>query len=410
MRPSHWSPSVSAAIDAHKARKEERSSMVSSASKPSPATAAHVGGAAIEIHGLSKKFGAVRAVDGVSLSVQAGEFLALLGPSGSGKTSILMSIAGFDLPDAGSISIDGVDITYMPANERNLGMVFQKYTLFPHLSVLDNVAFGLKMRGVARGERHRLAAQALATVRLESYGARMPAQLSGGQQQRVALARAIVYRPKVLLMDEPLSALDKNLREEMQLEIKRLQSQLGITVVFVTHDQGEALTMADRVAILNQGRIQQLDAPRALYEKPQTRFVAGFIGETNFVPVQVGPLRAHGALVQLPGGAGAREVRTEALVGRVAASSAAMATIRPEQITLGRCDDPSALSATVSGVIYSGSTVLCIARLADGTELQARLPDPSRVNVSSGDRVGLLWPDEALRVYGEETVQGASAP
>ncbi len=383
-------------------------SMVSPAVRPSPETAAHVGGAAIEISGLSKQFGAVKAVDGVSLSVQAGEFLALLGPSGSGKTSILMSIAGFELPDAGSISIDGKDVTYLPASQRNLGMVFQKYTLFPHLTVLDNVAFGLKMRGVARAERHKLAAQALATVRLDGYGARMPAQLSGGQQQRVALARAIVYRPKVLLMDEPLSALDKNLREEMQLEIKRLQSQLGITVVFVTHDQGEALTMADRVAILNQGRIQQLDAPRALYEKPQTRFVAGFIGETNFVPVQVGPLRPTGALVQMPGGVGAREVRSDALVGRVAANSAAVAAIRPEQISLGRMDDPAALQATVSGVIYSGSTVLCIAQLADGTELRARLPDPSRVSVSNGDRVGLLWPDDALRIYGDD-VHGAPA-
>ncbi|MFS2055086.1 ABC transporter ATP-binding protein, partial [Variovorax sp. CT11-76] len=289
--------------------------MASTATQPPVAGSERVGGAGIEIRGLAKRFGAVRAVDDVSLSVQPGEFLALLGPSGSGKTSILMSIAGFELPDAGSIAIDGRDVTYLPASQRNLGMVFQKYTLFPHLSVLDNVAFGLKMRGVARAERHRLAEQALATVRLEGYGKRMPAQLSGGQQQRVALARAIVYKPKVLLMDEPLSALDKNLREEMQLEIKRLQSQLGITVVFVTHDQGEALTMADRVAILNQGRIQQLDAPKALYERPRTRFVAGFIGETNFMPAEIGPLRTQGALVQLPGGASPREVRTDALVG-----------------------------------------------------------------------------------------------
>jgi mannopine transport system ATP-binding protein len=377
--------------------------MAPAASNPRP------GGGAIEVRGLSKRFGSVQAVDDVSLSVQAGEFLALLGPSGSGKTSILMSIAGFELPDAGSIAIDGEDLTWLPASQRNLGMVFQKYTLFPHLTVLDNVAFGLKMRGVARAERHRLAEEALATVRLAGYGKRMPAQLSGGQQQRVALARAIVYRPKVLLMDEPLSALDKNLREEMQLEIKRLQSQLGITVVFVTHDQGEALTMADRVAILDRGRIQQLDAPKALYERPRTRFVAGFIGETNFLPVQVGTLRTHGALVQLPGGAAPREVRNEALVGRVAGSSAAVGALRPEQISLARADAPGALGATVTGVIYSGSTVLCIAQLADGTELRARLSDPSRVSVSTGERVGLVWPDEALRIYGED-VHGAAQP
>ncbi len=376
--------------------------MASTATQPPVAGSERVGGAGIEIRGLAKRFGAVRAVDDVSLSVQPGEFLALLGPSGSGKTSILMSIAGFELPDTGSIAIDGRDVTYLPASQRNLGMVFQKYTLFPHLSVLDNVAFGLKMRGVARAERHRLAEQALATVRLEGYGKRMPAQLSGGQQQRVALARAIVYKPKVLLMDEPLSALDKNLREEMQLEIKRLQSQLGITVVFVTHDQGEALTMADRVAILNQGRIQQLDAPKALYERPRTRFVAGFIGETNFMPAEIGPLRTQGALVQLPGGASPREVRTDALVGRVAAGGRAVAALRPEQIVIGSPEDPAALRATVSGVIYSGSTVLCIAQLSDGTELRARLPDPSRVALAAGDRVGLLWPADALRIYGEE--------
>lgn len=360
---------------------------------------------AIEIRGLSKRFGAVRAVDALSLSVQAGEFLALLGPSGSGKTSILMCIAGLELPDAGSIVIDGEDLIDLPASQRKLGMVFQKYTLFPHLTVLDNVAFGLKMRGLARAERHRLAEQALATVHLEGYGKRMPAQLSGGQQQRVALARAVVYRPKVLLMDEPLSALDKKLREEMQLEIKRLQSQLGITVVFVTHDQGEALTMADRVAILNRGRIEQLDAPKELYERPRTRFVAGFVGETNFLPVQVGP---QGAMVQLPGGASPRTLRSDALVGRVAAGSTAVAALRPEQITLGRPDDPAALGATISGVIYGGSTLLCIAQLSDGIELRARLSNPSQVTVSVGERVGLLWPDAALRIYGEEMPEVAA--
>ncbi|WP_295527822.1 ABC transporter ATP-binding protein [uncultured Pseudacidovorax sp.] len=371
--------------------------------RPTPTgTADPVGGASIEITRLAKRFGAVRAVDDVSLQVRPGEFLALLGPSGSGKTSILMSIAGFELPDAGQIAIDGRDVTYLPANHRNLGMVFQKYTLFPHLTVLDNVAFGLKMRGVAKGERHRLAEQALATVRLAGLGARMPAQLSGGQQQRVALARAIVYRPKVLLMDEPLSALDKNLREEMQLEIKRLQSQLGITVVFVTHDQGEALTMADRVAILNQGRIQQLDEPKALYERPRNRFVAGFIGETNFIPVGVGPLRGEAATVQLPGGTHHCEVGAKALVGLDVAGGRGVAALRPEQIALVNPEDPSALRARVAGVIYSGSTVLCIANLDDGTELRARLSDPSRVNVQAGDQVGLRWSPEALRVYGEE--------
>jgi len=364
----------------------------------------NIGGAAgggIEIRGLTKTFGAVRAVDGVSLSVRPGEFLALLGPSGSGKTSILMSIAGFELPDAGSIAIDGEDMTYVTPAKRKLGMVFQKYTLFPHLSVLDNVAFGLKMRGVGRGERHRLAAEALATVRLDGYGARMPAQLSGGQQQRVALARAIVYRPKVLLMDEPLSALDKNLREEMQLEIKRLQSQLGITVVFVTHDQGEALTMADRVAILDKGRILQLDSPKALYETPKTRFVAGFMGETNFMNVRIESSATNGVSVRLPGYT-LHEVPAPSVVGRTIAGAQAVAAVRPEQIVLNGSSGAEALPATVTGVIYGGATVLCIAQLADGSEMRARLSDPSRVSVKTGDRVHLSWPADALRVYGEE--------
>jgi ABC-type Fe3+/spermidine/putrescine transport system ATPase subunit len=229
----------------------------------------------------------------------------------------------------------------------------------------------------------------------------MPSQLSGGQQQRVAIARAIVYQPRVLLMDEPLSALDKNLREEMQLEIKRLQHELGITVVLVTHDQGEALTMADRVAILRDGRIQQIDSPRGLYETPQTRFVAGFIGESNFMPVRVQALDAVAARVLLPGGT-LREVPRDAVVGEVAIGSEASAALRPEQISLGEASDPAALPATVTGVIYSGSTLLCIAQLADGSELRARLSDPARVKVAEGDKVGLLWPAQALRIYGEE--------
>ena len=361
----------------------------------------HMGGAGIEIQGLSKHFGEVRAVDDVSLQVQPGEFLALLGPSGSGKTSILMSIAGFELPDAGRITIDGRDVTYLTPGKRNLGMVFQKYSLFPHLNLLDNVAFGLKMRGVGRAERQRRAEEALATVRLDGYGQRMPAQLSGGQQQRVAIARAIVYRPQVLLMDEPLSALDKNLREEMQLEIKRLQSELGITVVFVTHDQGEALTMADRVAVLSNGRIQQLGTPRALYEVPETRFVAGFIGETNFLPVRIDAVNDAGARIALPGGS-VRSVPAHAVVGEMAAGVLATAAVRPEQIMLVAPQSEGSLGATVASLVYSGATVLCIAQLADGTEVRARLPGAGCPSVAQGERVGLAWSDDALRLYAEE--------
>ncbi|HEV7415172.1 MAG TPA: ABC transporter ATP-binding protein, partial [Tianweitania sediminis] len=249
------------------------------------AASPHSKGALIEIRGLGKRFGSVVAVDDVSLTIDAGEFVALLGPSGSGKSTVLMSVAGFERPTAGQILIDGVDCTGLPPNKRNIGMVFQHYTLFPHLSVGDNVAFPLKMRGIGKAERRRQAEQALEVVRLSGYAERMPKQLSGGQQQRVALARAIVYNPRVLLMDEPLSALDKNLREEMQIEIKRLHAELGFTVVFVTHDQGEALTMADRIAILKAGRLQQVSPARSLYERPSNLFAAGFIGEMNILPV-----------------------------------------------------------------------------------------------------------------------------
>ncbi len=241
-------------------------------------------GAEISIRSLRKAFGSAVAVDDVTLTVVPGEFLALLGPSGSGKSTILMSIAGFESPTGGQILMDNVDCTHIPPYRRNVGMVFQNYTLFPHLSVLDNVAFPLKMRGLGKAERHAQAELALKSVHLAGYGARMPNQLSGGQQQRVALARAIVYKPRLLLMDEPFSALDKKLRQEMRLETKRLHAELGLTVVFVTHDQEEALTMADRVAVLKDGRLQQIGSPRDLYERPLNLFVAGFIGDMNFIP------------------------------------------------------------------------------------------------------------------------------
>ena len=240
-------------------------------------------GTTVAIRALCKSFGPVKAVDSVDLDVAAGEFVALLGPSGSGKTTILMSIAGFETPDSGRIQIGGRDVTGVPPNKRDIGMVFQRYALFPHMTVAENIAFPLKMRDVNRRAAAAQVESALAMVRLEGYGGRRISQLSGGQQQRVALARALVYNPALLLMDEPLGALDKNLREEMQLEIKRLQKKLGTTVVYVTHDQSEALTMADRIAVMNEGRIQQYAPPKDVYDRPTNAFVAGFVGETNFV-------------------------------------------------------------------------------------------------------------------------------
>ncbi|MFB2550718.1 ABC transporter ATP-binding protein [Ensifer soli] len=237
--------------------------------------------AAVLFDTVSRHFGAVRAVDAVDLAIAEGEFFAMLGPSGSGKTTCLRLMAGFEQPTSGHIEIFGATAEGVPPYRRNVNTVFQDYALFPHLSILDNVAYGLMVKGVARETRHRAAEDALAMVKLPGYGARRPGQLSGGQRQRVALARALVNKPKVLLLDEPLGALDLKLREQMQEELKTLQKSLGITFVFVTHDQGEALSMADRVAVFNEGRIAQLGTPEEIYRRPKTRFVADFVGSSN---------------------------------------------------------------------------------------------------------------------------------
>ncbi len=236
---------------------------------------------AVAFNGVSRRFGTVRAVDGIDLEVGAGEFFALLGPSGSGKTTCLRLIAGFEQPDEGEISLFGEPAHNLPPFRRPVNTVFQDYALFPHMSVIDNVAYGLRIRGMERREREKLAREALALVKLTGLDARRPAQLSGGQRQRVALARALVNRPKALLLDEPLGALDLKLREEMQIELKSLQRSLGITFIFVTHDQGEALSMSDRVAIFNAGRIMQTGTPEEIYERPKSRFVAEFVGGSN---------------------------------------------------------------------------------------------------------------------------------
>ncbi len=355
---------------------------------------AKTAGAEISVRGLEKSFGHLKAVDDLSLDIASGEFLALLGPSGSGKSTVLMMLAGFEVPTGGAITIDGRDCTRLPPQKRDIGMVFQHYSLFPHLSVLDNVAFPLKMRGEARTARRRRAAEALEVVRLQGYGDRMPAQLSGGQRQRVALARAIVYQPRLLLMDEPLSALDKNLREEMQLEIKRLHSELGVTVVFVTHDQGEALTMADRVAILRGGRMQQISPARKLYERPENLFSAGFIGEMNMIPVQW-----NGSDITLAQG-DRLAPPAAALIGAVPTGAATLA-IRPERLRVAAPDAPGALAAEIEEIVYAGAGTLLIARLADRTEIRARVPSASLPKLAGGDRIGLAFDPDALLVYGE---------
>jgi len=332
--------------------------------------------AAIELQDASRAFGAVVALDRVSLAIAPGEFFALLGPSGSGKTTCLRLIAGFDRPDSGRILLDGEDVTEIPPYDRNLNTVFQDYALFPHMTVAENVAYGPRVRGVAAEERRRRAAEMLELVRLGSYGDRRPAQLSGGQRQRVALARALINQPKVLLLDEPLGALDLKLREEMQAELKGLQQRLGITFVFVTHDQGEALSMADRVAVFSQGRIEQLDTPRGLYTRPRTAFVANFVGSANVV---LGPA-------------------AERLTGR-----AQPFAIRPELIELlaaGSTPAPGAVacSGTLEDVLYHGSSSRCHVRLDQATLLAV-----SRAETSSGaalppqgSRVQLAWRPESM--------------
>jgi putative spermidine/putrescine transport system ATP-binding protein len=280
---------------------------------------------AVSFQQVSRHFGTVRAVDAVDLEIEAGEFFAMLGPSGSGKTTCLRLIAGFEQPTSGHIEIFGETAEGVPPYRRNVNTVFQDYALFPHLNVADNVAYGLMIRGVARAERTREAEAALEMVKLPGYGARKPGQLSGGQRQRVALARALVNKPKVLLLDEPLGALDLKLREQMQEELKVLQKALGITFVFVTHDQGEALSMADRIAVFNEGRIMQTGTPEEIYRRPRTRFVADFVGSSNVLSPQL----------------------TERLAGVAEWSS-----LRPEDIRLG---DEAGQDATVTASSFLGS-------------------------------------------------------
>jgi putative spermidine/putrescine transport system ATP-binding protein len=240
----------------------------------------------VSIKGLSRSFGDVRAVAGVDLDIQEGEFITLLGPSGSGKTTVLRMIAGFEKPDSGTIELAGKDVSQLPPYERDVNTVFQDYALFPHMNVISNIEYGLKVKGVAKQECTMRALEALKQVRLEGYGERKPSQLSGGQRQRVALARALVNRPSVLLLDEPLGALDLKLREQMQIELKQLQREVGITFIFVTHDQEEALTMSDRIAVFNNGKIEQLGTPREIYENPVSAFVSEFVGQTNKLTIE----------------------------------------------------------------------------------------------------------------------------
>jgi putative spermidine/putrescine transport system ATP-binding protein len=312
---------------------------------------------------LGKSYGETRALSDLTLHIKRGEFLTLLGPSGSGKTTLLMVLAGFTRPDHGSLKFGDREVIRLAPHKRDVGMVFQSYALFPHMDVAANIAYPLKLRGVPRAEIVVRTERALETVKLGGYGTRRIDELSGGQRQRVALARAIVFEPRILLMDEPLSALDKQLREHMQIELRQLHDRLGMTTVYVTHDQREALTMSDRIAVINQGRIMQLDAPRAVYEAPANRFVAEFIGESHLLPVDV----ADGACRF-----GATPVRLRA---KAAGNGRRLLMIRPERLRLvqdGSAGDATVLNGRAVAVVYQGDSFLLQAALADGTVVSVR--------------------------------------
>ncbi len=347
--------------------------MAISTERRDPASTERTRSVAVRLDAVEKRFGDVVAVDGISLDIVEGEFFSMLGPSGSGKTTTLRMIAGFELPTAGRILLDGEDVSQRPPFERDVNTVFQDYALFPHMSVGENVGYGLMIRKVPRHERTARVVDALRMVRLSGLEERKPAQLSGGQRQRVALARALINRPRVLLLDEPLGALDLKLREEMQIELKRIQQEVGITFIYVTHDQEEALTMSDRLAVFNQGRIEQVGAPAEVYERPATTFVAGFVGTSNLL-----------------GGDVAREILGDP----------GLVTVRPEKIRLaapGETIAPDEVSALghIADVVYIGPDTRYIVGLDAGAELvvtQQNLDTSSSDALATrGRSVRLVW-------------------
>jgi spermidine/putrescine transport system ATP-binding protein len=343
----------------------------------------------LELRRLSKRYGDVVAVDDLSLTITAGEFITLLGASGSGKTTTLRMLAGFEQPGAGEILMDSAPITRLPPYRRDLNTVFQHYALFPHMTVWENVEYGLRMRRVPAAERRERVTRALEMVRLTELVLRNPRQLSGGQQQRVALARALVNRPRVLLLDEPLGALDLKLRREMQLELKRLQSHLGITFVYVTHDQEEALTMSDRIALMRLGRLVQVGTPRDLYDRPSTRYAADFIGDTNLLPGRV--LEVAGDVVTLRVG---EVVLRAAHQGALSVGSDAWLSVRPEALTILSHADPlpdhNRLSARIEEAAYAGAQLRVHLSAAGGLRLVVLAPANTALRI--GEQVRLAWP------------------
>ena len=340
--------------------------------------------AEVSVRNLSLSYGTAKALEDVSLDFPDGQFFGLLGPSGSGKTTLLRAIAGFVYPDAGTIAIGGENVERVPVEQREIGMMFQSYALFPNMSVADNIGFGLKVRRLADSEIARRTAEALDLVKLEGLGKRKPHELSGGQRQRVALARAIVTRPRVLLLDEPLSALDKALRSGMQIELRRIQREVGITTIFVTHDQEEALTLSDQIGILRDGRLVQSGPPRALYHAPQDRFTASFLGEANFfdgAPEQQGLRLSEGTLLPWPA---LREPGVSTLA------------VRPEEMTIAAPDSPPAdtrctLQGKLHATIFSGPTAVCHVRAA-GQDIRVLVKNSELAGVPAAGPVTITWP------------------
>lgn len=340
----------------------------------------------VSIRQICKAYGSYQALNGISLDIAAGEFLTLLGPSGSGKTTLLNVIAGFERPDSGSLLVDNAEFITKPPHKRDLGMVFQNYALFPHMDVFANVAYPLKLRKVEAGTLKSKVMKALETVHMAHLSGRRINELSGGQRQRVALARAIVFEPKLLLMDEPLSALDKNLREHMQIELKRLHRRLGMTTVYVTHDQQEALTMSDRIAVLDGGRIMQLDSPKNIYDAPNSKFVAGFMGDTRFVAV-----RGNGSTFLLDG-----RVLRLAREPQIASNDAWL-MVRPERLRWqGNAEQDNRIEGTVTDVTYLGDSYMVSLELREDTEISIRHTGSETVALPApGDRLTLWMSPEA---------------
>jgi putative spermidine/putrescine transport system ATP-binding protein len=355
----------------------------------------------VRFSGVRKTYdGKSFAVRNLDLEVRRGEFLTLLGPSGSGKTTVLMMLAGFESPSAGEIHLDGRRISDLPPNKRDLGIVFQNYALFPHMTVAENIAFPLSVRGMGRAEIAERVTRALDMVQLAGLGERKPAQLSGGQQQRVAVARALVFEPRLVLMDEPLGALDKQLREQMQLEIKHLQRRLGVTLVYVTHDQSEALTMSDRIAVFNAGDINQLAAPFELYEQPASLFVAEFIGENNRLEGEVVARGGEVCDVRLAGGAVVRALA----VGVLAPGQRAALSIRPERLAFAAGQNTgNQLSLRVSERVYHGDHLRLCLGMPGGADIVMKVPNhPGGSLPAIGEPVEIGWRTEDCRAFALE--------